>query len=175
VSLTAPSEDAPARVASEQPYVPAQPSWIWRRSALLLAFGAQLITISDLVGSDPLSRTRPSAFLAIAPAPLAPRAGRIAAGGVGPAAESHRADRRGLLGHDARDRGQGTVVPVTGTAGRLCGKFATRVRERPVLWAVPVDASARSKPPLKARLVAVALAEQAAHGYSNNASAASAR
>ncbi len=71
MSLTAPSENAPAPATSEQPHVPAPPSWRWRRSALLLAIAAQLITISNLVGSDPPPRTWPSILLAIAPAPLA--------------------------------------------------------------------------------------------------------
>jgi hypothetical protein len=51
--------------------VPAPPSWAWRRGALLLAGAAQLITISALVGADPLATTWASLLLAIAPAPLA--------------------------------------------------------------------------------------------------------
>jgi hypothetical protein len=51
--------------------VPAPPSWPWRRGALLLAGAAQLITISALVGVDPLAVTWWSLLLAIAPAPLA--------------------------------------------------------------------------------------------------------
>jgi hypothetical protein len=47
------------------------PSWPWRRGALLLAGAAQLITISALIGSDPLSATWWSLLLAIAPIPLA--------------------------------------------------------------------------------------------------------
>jgi hypothetical protein len=35
--------------------VPAPPSWPWRRAALFLAGAAQLITISALVGADPLA------------------------------------------------------------------------------------------------------------------------
>ena len=47
------------------------PSWPWRRGALLLAGAAQLITISALVGVDPLGASWWSLLLAIAPAPLA--------------------------------------------------------------------------------------------------------
>jgi hypothetical protein len=43
-----------------QPCVPAWPSWTSRRSALPLVFAAQLIMISDLVGTDPLPPTQPS-------------------------------------------------------------------------------------------------------------------
>ena len=49
----------------------APPSWPWRRAALLLAGAAQLITISALVGADPIPATWSSLLLAIAPAPLA--------------------------------------------------------------------------------------------------------
>jgi hypothetical protein len=51
--------------------VPTLPSWPWRRGAMLLAGAAQLITISALVGADPLATTWSSLLLAIAPAPLA--------------------------------------------------------------------------------------------------------
>jgi len=51
--------------------VPTLPSWPWRRGAMLLAGAAQLITISALVGADPLAATWASLLLAIAPAPLA--------------------------------------------------------------------------------------------------------
>jgi hypothetical protein len=47
------------------------PSWPWRRAALFLAGAAQLITISALVGADPLAVTWWSLLLAIAPAPVA--------------------------------------------------------------------------------------------------------
>lgn len=50
---------------------PAPPSWPWRRAALLLAGAAQLITISALVGADPIPATWSSLLLAAAPAPLA--------------------------------------------------------------------------------------------------------
>jgi hypothetical protein len=53
------------------PPVPAPPSWPWRRAALFLAGAAQLITISALVGADPLAVTWWSLLLAIAPAPVA--------------------------------------------------------------------------------------------------------
>jgi hypothetical protein len=49
----------------------APPSWPWRRAALFLAGAAQLITISALVGADPIPVTWSSLLLAIAPAPLA--------------------------------------------------------------------------------------------------------
>jgi len=49
----------------------APPSWRWRRAALLLAIAAQLITISDLVGADPVPATWTALLLAIGPAPLA--------------------------------------------------------------------------------------------------------
>jgi|GEM_PF-1259235 hypothetical protein len=51
--------------------VPAPPSWVWRRGALILAGAAQLITISALTSADPLTVTWASLLLAIAPAPLA--------------------------------------------------------------------------------------------------------
>ena len=51
------------------------PSWPWRRSAILLAGAAQLITISALVSVDPLAVTWWSLLLAIAPAPLTAVAG----------------------------------------------------------------------------------------------------
>jgi hypothetical protein len=51
--------------------IAAPPSWPWRRGALILAGAAQLITISALVGADPLAATWSSLLLAIAPAPLA--------------------------------------------------------------------------------------------------------
>jgi hypothetical protein len=44
--------------------VPAPPSWPWRRAALFLAGAAQLITISALVGADPLAVTWWSLLLA---------------------------------------------------------------------------------------------------------------
>jgi hypothetical protein len=47
------------------------PSWPWRRAALFLAGAAQLITISALVGADPIPVTWSSLLLAVAPAPLA--------------------------------------------------------------------------------------------------------
>jgi hypothetical protein len=54
------------------------PSWPWRRRALVLTVAAQLITISALVGVDPLGVTWWSLLLAIAPAPL------VAAAAFGP-------------------------------------------------------------------------------------------
>jgi hypothetical protein len=51
--------------------VPAPPSWPWRRTALLLAGAAQLVTISALLGSDPIPAAWSSLLLAIAPALIA--------------------------------------------------------------------------------------------------------
>ena len=70
----APADTAPAASTPASPAAapsPAPPSWPWRRSALILAGAAQLITISALVGQDPPPATWASLLLAIAPAPLA--------------------------------------------------------------------------------------------------------
>ena len=69
----------------------APPSWPWRRTALLLALAAQLITISALVGSDPIAVTWSSLLLAIAPAPLA------AAAAFAPAMTARLAAAAGVL------------------------------------------------------------------------------
>ena len=67
---TAPAASRPASLAA--PSAPAPPSWPWRRSALILAGAAQLITISALVTPDyPLAATWWSLLLGIAPAPIA--------------------------------------------------------------------------------------------------------
>jgi hypothetical protein len=68
----APAEVSP-EVSPSAPTVvsPAPPSWPWRRAALFLAGAAQLITISALVGADPIPATWSSLLLAVAPAPLA--------------------------------------------------------------------------------------------------------
>jgi hypothetical protein len=51
---------------------PTSPAWPWRRSALLLAGAAQLITIAAVSRTNyPLAATWSSLLLAIAPAPLA--------------------------------------------------------------------------------------------------------
>jgi len=75
VDLTADSTTAPA--ASPQmgglwlrTSPPMPPSWPWLRGALLLAGGAQLVTISYLLGADPLPVSWSSLLLAIAPIPL---------------------------------------------------------------------------------------------------------
>jgi hypothetical protein len=47
------------------------PDWKWRQGALFLCVGAQLITISALLGSVPVPATWASLLLAIAPIPLA--------------------------------------------------------------------------------------------------------
>lgn len=60
-----------ARPGSATVVSPAPPSWPWRRAALLLAGAAQLITLSALVGADPIPATWSSLLLAAAPAPLA--------------------------------------------------------------------------------------------------------
>jgi hypothetical protein len=49
----------------------AHPAIAWLRGALVLAIGAQLITISALTSADPLVVTWATLWLAIAPAPLA--------------------------------------------------------------------------------------------------------
>jgi hypothetical protein len=69
---SAPPDGSP-QVSLATPTVasPAPPSWPWRRAALFLAGAAQLITISALVGADPIPATWSSLLLAIAPAPLA--------------------------------------------------------------------------------------------------------
>jgi hypothetical protein len=66
---TTPAASTPASPAA--PPTPAPPSWPWRRSALILAGAAQLITISALLSADPLAATWWSLLLAIAPAPVA--------------------------------------------------------------------------------------------------------
>ena len=69
---SAPLDSSP-EVSSAAPTVvsAAPPSWPWRRAALFLAGAAQLITISALVGADPIPVTWSSLLLAVAPAPLA--------------------------------------------------------------------------------------------------------
>ena len=68
----APAAGSPkAQPGSATVVSPAPPSWPWRRAALLLAGAAQLITISALVGADPIPATWSSLLLAAAPAPLA--------------------------------------------------------------------------------------------------------
>jgi hypothetical protein len=69
---SAPADISP-EVSSHAPRVrsPAPPSWPWQRAALFLAGAAQLVTISALVGADPIPVTWSSLLLAVAPAPLA--------------------------------------------------------------------------------------------------------
>jgi hypothetical protein len=62
---------APFAPVAEASPVPAPPSWVWRRGALILAGAAQLITISALTSADPLAVTWAALLLAIAPAPVA--------------------------------------------------------------------------------------------------------
>src|SRR6516164_11170182 len=93
----APADTSPAAslsASSAVSPVPAAPSWPWRRAALFLAGAAQLITISALVGADPVPR-----HLVIAAAGC--RAG--AAGGRG----SLRAGASEPAGRGGRDRGPG--------------------------------------------------------------------
>jgi len=85
-----PADTSPATAASPPP-VPAPPSWAWRRSALILAGAAQLITISALNGADPIAVTWSSLLLAIAPALLA------AAAAFAPAPVSRLAAAAGVL------------------------------------------------------------------------------
>jgi hypothetical protein len=69
---SAPADGSPeVSPAAATAVFPALPSWPWRRAALFLAGAAQLITISVLVGADPIPATWSSLLLAIAPAPLA--------------------------------------------------------------------------------------------------------
>jgi len=69
---SAPADTSPeASPAAPAAASPAPPSWPWRRAALFLAGAAQLITISALVGADPIPATWSSLLLAVAPAPLA--------------------------------------------------------------------------------------------------------
>jgi uncharacterized membrane protein len=63
-----PSTSAP--LARRQPHTQISPRRPWLVGALLLAGGAQLITISALLSVDPLAVTWWSLLLAIAPAPL---------------------------------------------------------------------------------------------------------
>jgi hypothetical protein len=67
---SADTSPAPSPAATAIPSA-APPSWPWRRAALFLAGAAQLITISDLLGADPVAVTWSSLLLAIAPALLA--------------------------------------------------------------------------------------------------------
>jgi hypothetical protein len=63
---------SPAASPAATPVVsPAPSSWPWWRAALFLAGAAQLITISALVGAEPVPATWSSLLLAVAPGPLA--------------------------------------------------------------------------------------------------------
>jgi hypothetical protein len=88
-----PASPAPSSVTPASPVRgAAPPSWPWRRSALLLAGAAQLITISALVPNDlPLAATWSSLLLAIAPAPL------VAAAAFAPARVNRVAAAVGVL------------------------------------------------------------------------------
>jgi hypothetical protein len=70
---TAPTSPEPPAVstAAAPAAEPAPANLQWRRAAMLLSLGAQLITISALVGADRLAATWPALLLAVAPAPLA--------------------------------------------------------------------------------------------------------
>jgi hypothetical protein len=69
---SAPADGSPeASPAAPTVVSPAPASWPWRRAALFLAGAAQLITISVLVGADPIPASWSSLLLAVAPAPLA--------------------------------------------------------------------------------------------------------
>jgi hypothetical protein len=69
---SAPADGSPAATPEAVTVVSAAPpSWPWRRAALFLAGAAQLITISALVGANPVPATWSSLLLAVAPAPLA--------------------------------------------------------------------------------------------------------
>jgi hypothetical protein len=62
------NDEPPAYDGSVQP---PQPLWRWQQGALYLCVGAQLITISALLGSVPVPATWSSLLLAVAPIPLA--------------------------------------------------------------------------------------------------------
>ena len=80
---SAPADGSPeASPAAPTTAIPAPPSWPWRRGALFLAGAAQLVTISALVGADPIPATWSSLLLAAAPAPLAAAAAAFAPGPV---------------------------------------------------------------------------------------------
>jgi hypothetical protein len=67
-----PAEGTAEAGAASSPGVAAAPgSWPWRRAALLASIAAQLITISALVGADPIPASWTALLLAVAPAPLA--------------------------------------------------------------------------------------------------------
>ncbi len=69
---SAPADGSPeARPGAATVVFAAPPSWPWRRAALFLAGAAQLVTISALVGADPIPAAWSSLLLAVAPAPLA--------------------------------------------------------------------------------------------------------
>ena len=61
---------APQATVAALPAASAPQSWPWRRTALILAAAAQLITISALVSADPLAATWSSLLLGTAPVPL---------------------------------------------------------------------------------------------------------
>jgi len=92
-NASVPTSPAPSSMTPASPLRgPAPPSWPWRRSALLLAGAAQLITISALVPNDlPLAATWSSLLLAIAPAPL------VAAAAFAPARVNRVAAAVGVL------------------------------------------------------------------------------
>lgn len=71
IDSAAPAGSPQAPPGSATVVFPAPPSWPRRWAALLLAGAAQLITISALVGADPIPATWSSLLLAVAPAPVA--------------------------------------------------------------------------------------------------------
>ena len=117
IHSAAPDGSAEAVSGSATVVSPAPPSWPWRRAALFLAGAAQLITISALVGADPIPATWSSLLLAVAPAPLA------AAAAFAPAPVNLLAAAAGIAvlavgiagaGHPHR----GVLRPGAGGAGR---------------------------------------------------------
>ncbi len=107
--------------------VPALPSGPWRKAALFLVGAAQLITISALVGADPLAVTWWSLLLAIAPVPAA------AAAAFAPAPVDRLAAVAGVL------------ILVAGIAGGILhtGLFSSR---RSWLWPSAASTSGVSNP-----------------------------
>jgi len=90
--------------------VAAPRSWPWRRTALLLAGAAQLITISALPGADPIPVTWASLLLAVglAVSQLGARARRLKV--VAVTDEGYLAQRGILLGRPPRLEPDGTIV-----------------------------------------------------------------
>ena len=113
--------DGSLEVSSAAPTVvfAAPASWPWRRAALFLAGAAQLITISALVGADPIPVTWSSLLLAVAPV-------TVAAAAANP---SHRAADTTRAGQKATQRAVITpAVSTTDSAPCRSGEGASGAR-----------------------------------------------